>query len=1005
MASYYSAAHGFRLSSDDSSPSWRPPQWGALGALIAHWTLAADEPALVALPTGVGKTAVAMATPHIVKSNRVLVIVPSAELRHQMAGRFADQTDLRQIGALPEDLSEKPVVREITGLVDDWSKLEDADVVVGLPQSLSPAHYDTPPPEDLFDLFVCDEAHHLPAPTWLAILDHFRVAHSVLLTATPHRRDGRKIPGEVVYHYPLRRALEESLFQPVRPRILTLPGDPSQESIDGLIVDEVCSLLNSTEHETSAGLIRTRTKKRAGEVAALYERKGVSVRVLHSGLPSSEQRKITDELRSGEIRCVAIVGMLIEGFDLPRLRIAAYHDKHKSLPATAQLIGRLARVDPEYPQPSELVTVRDIDIYPELEGHVRQLYNEDNDWATVLPGIIDDQIVGELEDRSYAREFSPPATLALEAVHPLNRAIIYEAPDDWLPNFICDDSPAFRSGQRVAGQSIVYAGLNPRQDTLMLVTVYTRRPRWHADPGLDTVRYELHMVSYRTSPRTDRQGLFFINSGNAALCQEVLGILDPDEALRPADPRALQEAFDSLPRVAASNVGVRGRYAGFRGTPSYRMYAGSDIERGLRDSDTAHSALGHAMIQVSEGGPAFTAGLSTGKAKYWETRYTPLRLYDDFITTLAERYWFPPPPPSGPLLPSVSRGSRLTSWPIAKPIAVELDQAVLIGGWTLLTPNGDVPLEAVEFQAEVAEGDYLKLIADIYKPDQTVSVWNGRQHLDGSFETIGTELRVRRGFSLFRPLIELLTDRPPTIYFVDGTFVRGTECFDSRGPQGMPKTKLVVHSWDATDIQAETRESANRNQRGQSIDETLEEFLRQQPQRAKRRWILGNDGPGEIADYIVLEVESNTDVSIQLWHAKSANGPTASVRVTDLEVAVAQAIKSRRWVTDRGLWSELGARLAGEQHPPIEVVEGNRDLLLVLCGKNERWQSQAFTNRPPVLRAQVWIAQPGLSKNQFEQQLAESVPSLRAEQIRQILTVLHDSTATIAQQTGILCSE
>ena len=39
--------------------------------------------------------------------------------------------------------------------------------------------------------------------------------------------------------------------------------------------------------------------------------------------------------------------MLGEGFDLPSLRIVAYHDKHKSLPATVQLIGNII-ADPDH---------------------------------------------------------------------------------------------------------------------------------------------------------------------------------------------------------------------------------------------------------------------------------------------------------------------------------------------------------------------------------------------------------------------------------------------------------------------------------------------------------------------------------------------------------------------------------------------------------------------------------------------------------------------------------
>src|SRR5690606_7944011 len=130
-------------------------------------------------------------------------------------------------------------------------------------------------------------------------------------------------------------------------------------------------------------------------------------------------------------------------------------------------------------------------------------------------------------------------------------------------------------------------------------------------------------------------------------------------------------------RISVSSVGVRNTYGAMRGSPSYKMFAGKAIESGLRDSDTAQASLGHAMVQVNSGAGTFTAGVSTGKSKYWETRYTPLRLYESFVAELAERYWYPPASPSGPLLPQINRGQTLVSWPASDVLAVTMDYALI----------------------------------------------------------------------------------------------------------------------------------------------------------------------------------------------------------------------------------------------------------------------------------------------------------------------------------------
>src|SRR3990172_8380272 len=157
-----------------------------------HWSLSPETPTVVSIPTGSGKTALAMAAPFLLEEppTRILVVVPTRALREQMTANFQNCAVLRRVGALPpeSDFDSNPTVVEITGRVRDWGSLESDDVVVGLPDSISPAYYEAEakPPPDLFDLVVIDEAHHAPAPTWLNILEHFQ-ARAVLLTATPVR--------------------------------------------------------------------------------------------------------------------------------------------------------------------------------------------------------------------------------------------------------------------------------------------------------------------------------------------------------------------------------------------------------------------------------------------------------------------------------------------------------------------------------------------------------------------------------------------------------------------------------------------------------------------------------------------------------------------------------------------------------------------------------------------------------------------------------------------------
>src|SRR5690606_18237367 len=118
---------------------------------------------------------------------------------------------------------------------------------------------------------------------------------------------------------------------------------------------------------------------RAERLKTLYSDLGLIAEILTAGVGEGDRERIIRTWRAGELRAVITVDMLAEGFDLPSLRVVGYHDNHKSEPATMQFIGRLARTSDAYPQNSVLITAHDEDVYPALQGALRELYKEDAD--------------------------------------------------------------------------------------------------------------------------------------------------------------------------------------------------------------------------------------------------------------------------------------------------------------------------------------------------------------------------------------------------------------------------------------------------------------------------------------------------------------------------------------------------------------------------------------------------------------------------------------------------
>jgi superfamily II DNA or RNA helicase len=196
----------------------RKAQLGAIHGVASHFTNS-TLPAIVVMPTGSGKTAVLSAVPYLLESSRVLVITPSRLVREQIADELEELRTLKRLGALAAAI-EPPKLLELSeriNSIEQWESLREYDIVVAAPPSVSPKYQDVPPPPaDLFDLLLIDEAHHVPAQSWQAVLNAFRSTHRVLFTATPFRRDGREIKGKLAYVYHLRSAFEDWKLRGVR---------------------------------------------------------------------------------------------------------------------------------------------------------------------------------------------------------------------------------------------------------------------------------------------------------------------------------------------------------------------------------------------------------------------------------------------------------------------------------------------------------------------------------------------------------------------------------------------------------------------------------------------------------------------------------------------------------------------------------------------------------------------------------------------------------------------
>ena len=203
-----------------AKPGLRRPQIGALHAALAHATRS-TEPATIVMPTGTGKTETMLALNAHQRFERLLVVVPTDALREQIAGKFETFGVLGQQECLAASAA-FPLVMRLSHFPTTPSEVDQifdsANVVVTTMQVAGRA--EAPVQEQMATrasaLFI-DEAHHIGAPTWARFrglfVDRDPPLPIVQFTATPFREDGRRVDGEFIYTYPLKRAQAEGLFQ------------------------------------------------------------------------------------------------------------------------------------------------------------------------------------------------------------------------------------------------------------------------------------------------------------------------------------------------------------------------------------------------------------------------------------------------------------------------------------------------------------------------------------------------------------------------------------------------------------------------------------------------------------------------------------------------------------------------------------------------------------------------------------------------------------------------
>jgi DNA repair protein RadD len=385
------------------------------------------EKAVIQLPVGCGKSGVASILPFGIAKGRVLVITPNLTIKDELQ-KTLDITNRqkcfwRRMQILKDsDMIAGPYVCTLES--GNVSVCEQSHIILtNIHQLATNADkWLNQFPQDFFDLIIVDEAHHGAASSWKLVFSRFPAAKVINLTATPFRSDRQELEGDLIYRYPFKSAsikgyikrLKASYVAPTE-LSFTIAGEARTYSLDevldmkdeewfsrGVALSEPCNIsivdnslekleqlrLSGTKHQIIAVACSINHGQR---IRSLYEARGYKAEIVHSKLDADEQETIIRDLKNGTLDCIVQVQMLGEGFDHPKLSVAAVFRPYRSLAPYIQFIGRILRVvvqnDPTHPDNyGHIVTHVGMNLDEQLK-RFKQFENDDQAfWEEVTGG-------------------------------------------------------------------------------------------------------------------------------------------------------------------------------------------------------------------------------------------------------------------------------------------------------------------------------------------------------------------------------------------------------------------------------------------------------------------------------------------------------------------------------------------------------------------------------------------------------------------------------------------
>lgn len=932
---------------DQKIPGLRQPQLSAVHMIMGHLKLPL-EAATVIMPTGTGKTETMISALVANQCSKLLVTVPSDSLREQIANKFLSFGLLKQFGVIGSK-AVYPMVGIIKNKFDSLATLEaflnQCNVIVSTMSWLTGQPITE---QDLIanlcsHIFI-DEAHHVKAKSWNEFRNRFAKEKVVQFTATPFRNDGKRLEGKIISNFPLKKAQEQGYYK----KIEFIPvREYDNDKADAKIADKAIARLKDdlTKGFNHILMARCSTKSRAEDIFKLYAGETeLNPVIIYSG--SSNFKETYQKILKKETRIIVCVDMLGEGFDLPELKIAAFHDIRRSLPITLQLAGRFTRTkyDENLGNAAFIANIADLDVRAELAD----LYAADADWNDILSDTSFERINEQVEFKDFMEGFSKlkDSSIPFQNIMPKLSTVVYKnKTSGWFPN-------NFKKGIKGYDDfDFKFHDLNHEHKILLIITGRKIEVEWVHHKEIYDIQWDIIIVFWDT-----KNNLLFINSSdNGSLYWELA------EAIIGEDAELIKginvfKSFHNLKRVKLQNVGLR-QFLGKN--IRFRMMVGSDVAEALSLAEKQRGEKAFVMGTGFEDGNPVNIGASY-KGRIWTKLKGDLKEYKRWCLGIGEKLINTTIDPNQILKETLIPILRTDlpqeypvwiDWDIDMYLETESKFKFYIDGFNYdmstielslesPTPGGPLlfalvtPEQKVIFKLELFEGGVApEVFADfrvIQQSNQKVEIQYGSKRLSGK---------------------DFFQDYIPTVWFADGSALTGNEYVELKQSIGLfPKSEIIAWDWAGVNLSNESQHVLPKIT--DSIQYKVIQYLKVQDYDI----IYDDDYSGEIADVVAIKLESEK-ISVKMYHLKYAIDGVVSNQIKNFYEVCGQAQKSIHWKHKKGkdfinhLLKRETKKRTGSTCSRLE--KGTQADLIKLLN--------VIKNEIPV-EFEIFIVQPGLSK-------------------------------------------